>query len=213
MFEIYRKSADGTGTEEAVLVTANDKYPLSISPDGNTLLFSTSDPNTQADLWLSPLQDPKGAKPFVVSPFAENQGTISPNGRWVAYQSDDSGKSEIYVADFPGGGNRVQASTDGGSEPVWSRNGKELFYRSGKKFMSVPVKAGALFVPDPAHVLFESDFVTQSEQGIAAYDVSLDGQRFYLVEEDSKKDRQARLSVVLNWSEELKRLAPARGGR
>ena len=96
---------------------------------------------------------------------------------------------------------------------MWSRNGKELFYRSGKKFMSVPVKAGALFVPDPAHILFESDFVTQSEQGVAAYDVSLDGQRFYFVQEDSKKDRQARLSLVLNWSEELKRLAPARSGR
>jgi eukaryotic-like serine/threonine-protein kinase len=213
LFEIYRKSADGTGTEEAVLATANDKYPVSISPDGNTLLFSTSDPNTQGDLWLAPLQHPTDAKPFVASPFAEDQGTISPNGRWVAYQSDESGKSEIYVADFPGGGNRVQASTDGGSEPVWSRNGKELFYRSGKKFMSVPVKAGALFVPDPAHILFESDFVTQSEQGVAAYDVSLDGQRFYFVQEDSKKDRQARLNLVLNWSEELKRLAPARSGR
>jgi serine/threonine protein kinase/Tol biopolymer transport system component len=213
LFEIYRKSADGGGTEEAVLTTPNDKYPISISPDGNTLLFSTSDPNTQADLWLAPLQQPKDAKPFVVSPFDETQGTISPDGRWVAYQSDESGKSEIYVVDFPGGANRVQASTDGGSEPVWSRNGKELFYRSGKKFMSVPVKAGASFIPDSGHVLFESDFVANSKQGIAAYDVSPDGQRFYFVQEDSKKDRQAKLSLVLNWSEELKRLAPARSGR
>jgi dipeptidyl aminopeptidase/acylaminoacyl peptidase len=184
-----------------------------VSREGKTLLFSTSNPNTQSDLWQAPLDHPRDAKPFVVSPFAETQGTISPDGRWVAYQSDESGKSEIYVVDLPGGGNRVQASTDGGSEPVWSRSGKELFYRSGKKFMSVPVKAGAVFVRDPPHVLFESDFVTNSDLGIAAYDVSPDGQRFYLVQEDSKKDRQAKLNLVLNWSEELKRLAPARGGR
>jgi serine/threonine protein kinase/Tol biopolymer transport system component len=213
VFEIYRKSADGSGTEEAVLTTADDKYPTSMSREGKTLLFSTSNPNTQSDLWQAPLDHPRDAKPFVVSPFAETEGTISPDGRWVAYQSDESGKSEIYVVDLPGGGNRVQASTDGGSEPVWSRSGKELFYRSGKKFMSVPVKAGAVFVPDPPHVLFESDFVTNSERGIAAYDVSPDGLRFYLVQEDSKKDRQAKLNLVLNWSEELKRLAPARGGR
>jgi eukaryotic-like serine/threonine-protein kinase len=106
-----------------------------------------------------------------------------------------------------------KSSIDGGSEPVWSRNGKELFYRSGKKFMSVPLKAGASFKPDSAHVLFESDFVANSKQGIAAYDVSPDGQRFYFVQEDSKKDRPAKLSLVLNWSEELKRLAPARSGR
>jgi len=162
---------------------------------------------------LAPLQHPKDAKPFVVTPFGENEGAISPDGRWVAYQSDDSGKAEIYVADFLGGGNRVQASTDGGSEPVWSRNGKELFYRSGKKFMAVPVKAGASLVFNPAHVLFESDFVTNPGGGTPAYDVSPDGQRFYFVHQESKKDRQARLSIVLNWSKELKGLAPARSGR
>jgi eukaryotic-like serine/threonine-protein kinase len=208
VFEIYRKSADGSGNEEALLTSPNDKYPLSISPDGKTLLFSTSDPSSRTDLWITSLGEPKQTKPFLATPFDEEHGTFSPDGRSVAYQSDESGKSEIYVTDFPAGGNRVQVSTDGGSEPVWARNGKALFYRSGKKLFAVPVTLGLHFVAGPPKVLLENDFEF-STQGINAYDVSPDGQRFYFVQEDDKTKHEAKLDVVLNWSEELKRLAPA----
>ena len=93
------------------------------------------------------LATPKDAKPFLATRFYESDAAVSPDGRWVVYQSAESGEAEIYVRDFPTAGNRFQVSTDGGFEPVWARNGKELFYRSGKKLISVPVKLGADFVP------------------------------------------------------------------
>ena len=212
VFEIYRKSADGGGNEDAVLATPNDKFPESISADGKTLLFSTNDPNTRSDLWTISLTEGNQAKPFVATPFDEGGGTFSPDGRWVAYQSDESGKVEIYVTDFPARGNRVQVSTDGGSEPVWARNGKELFYRSGKKLFSVPVTFGTHFAAGTPKLLFEHEFVFSSEKG-NAYDASADGQRFYFVQQESRADQEALLNFVLNWSEELTRLAPVRQER
>lgn len=201
IFDVYARSADGSGKEELVLTSSNDKYPGSVTPDGKTLLFSTN----YDDLWTVPLAAPKEAKPFLATPFYESDGAFSPDGRWVAYQSDESGKSEIYVRDFPGGGNRFQASIDGGSEPVWAKNGKELFYRAGKKVISLPVKLGADFVPGPPKVLFQGDFAEGAQ--VPAYDVSPDGQRFYFVQQDPKTQEPARINLILNWSEEVKRLA------
>ncbi len=205
VFDVYVRSADGSGSEEPVLTSSNDKYPGSVTPDGKTLLFSTS--LNEADLWTAPLAAPKEAKPFLATPFHESDGAFSPDARWVAYQSDESGKSEIYVRDFPGGGNRFQVSIDGGSEPVWGKNGKELFYRADKKLISLPVKLGAEFVPGPPRVLFQGDFAKGGQ--VPAYDVSSDGQRFYFVQQDPKTQELARINVIVNWSEEVKRLAPA----
>jgi serine/threonine protein kinase/Tol biopolymer transport system component len=202
IFDVYARSADGSGNEEPVLTSSSDKYPGSVTPDGKILLFSTN----YDDLWTAPLAAPKEAKPFLATPFYESDGAFSPDARWVAYQSDESGKSEIYVRDFPGGGNRFQVSIDGGSEPVWAKNGKELFYRAGKKLVSLPVKLGADFVPGPPKVLFQGDFAEGDQ--VPAYDVSPDGQRFYFVQQDPKTQELERISLILNWSEEVKRLAP-----
>jgi Tol biopolymer transport system component len=213
VFDIYRKSTDGSGTEEPVLTTANDKYPLSISSDGKTLLFSTSDPVTLQDLWVTALAETKSAKPFIATQFSESSGRISPDGRWVAYQSNESAQTEIYVTGFPNGEGRVQVSTDGGSEPVWSRNGKELFYRKEKKLIAVPVQNGNTFTMGPPQVLFESTFATNSAFGSPLYDVSPDGQKFYFIQDATKDNREPRLNLILNWPEELKRIAPANSGR
>jgi len=209
IFEIYRKSADGSGTEEPFLISSNDKYALSISPDGKTLLFSTSDPVTQGDLWTTALTDPKNGKSFVASSFNDTAGAISPNGRWVAYQSDDTGQPEVYVIGFPAGENRVQVSTNGGSEPVWSRDGKELFYRWGNKLMEVPVQNGDNFSASAVHVVLEAAFVRTVDFGVPSYDVSPDGQRFYFVQEASDNSHEARLNFMVNWPEELKHNVPA----
>jgi WD40 repeat protein len=120
------------------------------------------------------LQSPKEAKPFLVTEFNDSDGAFSPDGRWVAYQSSESGRNEIYMRSFPEGGNRFQVSTDGGFEPVWAKSGKELFYRSGRKLIS----------------LFEGDFATGDET--SGYDVSPDGQRFYFIQEDKKSGQQAK---------------------
>ena len=205
IFDVYSRSTDGSGDEEVVLTGSSDKYPESVTPDGHTLLFSTSASVDDEDLWVAPLATPKEAKPFLATKFYESDATFSPDSRWIAYQSGESGKAEIYVRDFPAGRNRFQVSTDGGFEPVWARNGKELFYRSGKKLISVPVKLGADFVPGPPKVLFQGDFAVGGQ--VPAYDVSPDGQHFYFLQA-SKTQSQENIKIVLNWSEELKRLVP-----
>jgi hypothetical protein len=113
------------------------------------------------------------------------------------------------VRDFPSGGNRFQVSTDGGFEPVWAKNGKELFFRSGKKLISVPVKLGADFIPGPPKVLFQGDFAVGGQA--MAYDVSPDGHHFYFLQQANKAEQQKTINIALNWSEELKRLVP--GGK
>jgi eukaryotic-like serine/threonine-protein kinase len=201
IFDIYSRPADGSSEEEAVVTSSNDKYPESLTRDGRTLLFSTSTPLNNEDLWIVPLGGPKQAKPFLATQFYESDAALSPDARWVAYESGESGRTEIYVRAFPAGDERFQVSTEGGFEPVWSKNGKELFYRSGKKLISVPLKSGADFVPGRPKVLFEGDFAQGGQ--VAAYDVSPDGLHFYFITAGRTQGAQ-NINVVLNWPEELK---------
>ncbi len=206
VFELYAKAADGSGSEVAVLTSPNDKYPLSLAPDGKTLLVSVSDPKTHADLGLLSLNDKKEIKPFLATPFEEAGGAFSPDGRWIAYSSNESGKPEIYLQAYPEGGNRIQVSTSGGNEPVWARNGKELFYRDGKKLMIVPMSLGVNAAPGKPKLLFEGDFDTGDR--VPGYAVSPDGQRFYFLQQSQRAGRQASVDIVLNWFEELKQRLP-----
>jgi Tol biopolymer transport system component len=208
-FDIYRRSADGAGVEEMLLSSGNDKCPLSISPDGKTLLFCVSTDTSLLDLWIAPLTDLKNGKPFVSTPSTETGGMISPDGRWVAYQSDESGQTEIYVIGFPSGQNRVQVSADGGIEPLWSRDGKELFFRSGNKLISLPVQNSADFSTGPARVLFEGQFATSSQPGIPPYEISPDGQTFYFVQDDAPEHQHVEVNVIFNWAEELNKAVHA----
>jgi len=205
VFELYTKAVDGSSPEEAFLVSGNDKYPSSVSSDGKMLLLNMSDPKTDADLWVLPLEGKREPKPLLVSPFVEMAGSFSSDGRWIAFQSNQSGKAEVYVQDYPGGSNRIQISTDGGTEPVWARGAKELFYRAGKKLMAVSMGASA--APGKPKVLFEGDF--REGDRIPAYDVSPDGQHFYFIQKLKQTDQRPTLDIVLNWPEELKRRVPA----
>lgn len=169
------------------------------------LLMAVSDPKTASDIWLLPLEGKREAKPLLVTPFDEMAGSFSSDGRWITFQSNQSGKAEVYVQDYPGGSNRVQISTEGGSEPVWAKNGKELFYRAGKKLMAVSMGAGG--APGKPRALFEGDF--KAGDRIPNYDVSPDGQRFYFIQTNKLTQQQGKLDIVLNWFDELKRRAPA----
>ncbi len=169
------------------------------------LLMSVIDPKTGSDLWVLPLEGKREPKPLLTTPFEEQAGAFSPDGRWIAFQTDESGKAEVYVQDYPGGSNRVQISTEGGSEPVWSRNGKELFYRAGKRLLVVTMGAGA--APGKPKVLFEGDFRVGDR--IPGYDVSPDGQRFYFIQTNRQTEQRGKLDIVLNWFDELKRRVPA----
>src|SRR5262249_43375882 len=141
--DIYRKRADGTGAEEEVLVSGAEKSVDSVSPDGKYLLYNGPTPGKQWSIWSLPLRGDR--KPTLVAglAYAANQGRFSPNGRWIAYNSLESGRSQLFVRNAPGSGlpaGKWQVSIAGGQMPQWRRDGKELFFDGGNKLMAVPVK-------------------------------------------------------------------------
>ena len=127
---------------------------------------------------------------------------FSPDGRWLAYVSNESGRFEVYVQAYPGPGGKWPISIEGGNEPLWSRDGRELFYREGNRMMAVAVRTVPTFTTEKPRLLFEGSYVLRPN--VANYDVSLDGQRFLMIKEEG----QAPINVILNWFEELERLVP-----
>ena len=189
--------------------------PHSWSADGRLLAFIEVNPNTGVDIWVQRMGDPSvgsgqatKSQPFLRTPFSEGAARFSPDGRWLAYISDESGRYEIYVQPYPGPGQKWQISTDGGTEPVWNPKGRELFYRSGDKMMVVDISTQPSFTAGKPRVLFERHYQPTTTTP-PNYDVSADGQRFLMlkpVQEEHAAPTQ--INVVLNWFEELKRRVP-----
>jgi Tol biopolymer transport system component len=146
-------------------------------------------------------------QPFVQMPATQSAARFSPDGRWLAYTSFESGRAEIYVQPFPGPGGKWQISTEGGTEPAWNPNGRELFYRQGERMMAVDIVTQPAFSAGRPRLLFEGLYLP-SAGNLAAYDVSQDGQRFLMVEESQQEQPPTQINVVLNWFEELERLVP-----
>ena len=203
---IFWKLADGSGAEERLTTSENQQSPRSWSPDGQTLVFTETSPATGDDIWVLRPEGDRKPHPFLQTSFREGHCRLSPDGRWLAYMSDESGQYEIYVQPFPGPGGRSQISTEGGTEPVWNRNGRELFYRHGDKMTAVDITTQPTLTIGKPHVLFEkAEYVRVSDT--PNYDVSLDGQHFLMVQA-SEQQSAWQLNVVLNWFEELKRRVP-----
>src|SRR6516225_4780687 len=154
------------------------------------------------------LQGDRKPRPFLQTPSNEYGPMFSPDGRRLAYQSDESGRSEIYVRPFPGPGGKVQISTEGGVEPVWARYGRELFYRNGDKMMVTAVETQPVFTATKPKLLFEGHYETGLLSFESDYDVSPDGQHFLMIKASEQESAATQLNVVLNWSDELRRLAP-----
>ena len=131
---LYATSADGNGPERRLTTSGNMQWPGSFSPDGRTLAFVETDPQSGSDIWVLPLGPdgtPGTPRALVSTPFNDSAPMISPDGRWLAYQSNESGRYEVYVQPFPDGGQRIQVWTDQGVYPRWSPRGRELFFRAG----------------------------------------------------------------------------------
>jgi hypothetical protein len=143
-----------------------------------------------------------------VSRFSEAQPDFAPNGRWIAYTSDESGRYEIYAQPYPGPGRKLQISTEGGVEPVWARNGRELFYRSPGKMMAVETGLEPDLVVGPPRVLFETSAFADTDPEFRQYDISPDGRRFVMIGATEELTTPPRLAVVLEWFSELARRAP-----
>jgi serine/threonine-protein kinase len=218
---VYWQPTDGRGQPEPLMKEmqpASDgvfNVPYSIAADG-TLVYVHLLPTNNAQFLAMRLPPaPPAGEPavhqFLESNTADGGPQLSVDGRWVAYASDESGRGrEIFVRAFPGPGGPWQVSTEGGNEPQWNPNGRELFYRNGQRMMAVDVDTTAGFTSGKPHVLFEGDFNTVLNGYVRAnYDVSPDGQRFLMVQPVTAGEPPPNeISVVLNWSEELKRLVP-----
>ncbi|MBI4472227.1 MAG: PD40 domain-containing protein [Acidobacteria bacterium] len=171
------------------------------SPDGKTIAYTHYDPTTAGDIWTITIGE-KQPKAFLKTPFNEHSGAFSPDGRWIAYTSNESGRDEIFVVPHPAPGGRWQVSTDGGAEPVWSRDGQELFYRNGDKMMAVTVETRPTFAASTPKQLFEAPFVKDHRNDVN-YDVSPDGKRFLMIKEFESQSSTAEINIVLNWFSEL----------
>ncbi|MCJ7644935.1 MAG: protein kinase [Candidatus Aminicenantes bacterium] len=204
---LYWQPYDGSSPMERLTTSEYDQRPGSWSSDGKTVAFVESHPGTGAD--ISVLDVPsRRVTPFLNSPFSEQFPEFSPDGRWMAYTSDESNRTEVYVRPFPGPGMKCLVSSEGGREPIWARNGKQLFYRWGDKFWVVDVRTDGGFAPSKPRLLFEKPGYGRSYP-IRLPDLSLDGQRFLMVKEEQRKPTPVtEMILVQNWFEELKHLVP-----
>ncbi|HYM76434.1 MAG TPA: protein kinase [Candidatus Dormibacteraeota bacterium] len=204
---IYSKPADGSGSEQAVLDTPDaSEVPICVSPDGRYLVYDRrmlNDPKSNVDILALPLTG--GGKPFPVvqTPFDDANPDVSPSGKWMTYQNNESGRNEIYVTPFPGGGPRWQVSTSGGVDPKWRGDGKELYFLDlSDNLMAVDVSesgtAPRLGVP---HALFQAIGV---QRQVGTYVVTKDGKKF-LINSGSAKQGSEPLTLVTNWTAELKK--------
>jgi len=204
---LFWQQADGSGALERLNTSGYNQTPGSWSPDGQLLAFEEINPTTGPDIWVLRMSDRK-AQPFLRTPFNEGAPRFSPDGRWLAYVSDESGRDEIYVQPYPGPGGKWQISTEGGTEPVWNRNGRELFYRSGDKMMAVDIATQPSFAAGKPRMLFQGHYVPTGIK-MPYYDVSPDGERFLMLKPiEQAEPAPTQINVVLNWTEELKRLVP-----
>jgi len=199
------KPSSGSGMEE-LLMTRQGGMPISWSSDGRFLTYSERSPETGWDIGVLPLDNERKPTIFLQTRFNETTPMISPNGRWLAYTSNESGRYEVYVEPFPQPGEKFQISTAGGFDPVWSHDGHELFYRAGNKMMAVPVDTGVRFVAGKGAELFEGMYWTNSMAGVpnGSFDVSVDGKRFLMIK-PAALHPPTQINVVVNWFEDLKR--------
>lgn len=205
-WDIYEATADGSDEVQPLLEDKEHaQWPGSWSPDGKVLVFIQLSPSTGNDIWLLPREGKP--IPFVTTPSSERAPDFSPDGRFIVYVSDETGRDEVYVQPYPGPGGKELISTDGGDEPVWSADGRELFYRQGDRMIAVSVRTEPNLEVGKPQVLFEGPYERARLGRVSNYDVTADGQRFLMVKRNALSFRR-RIRVVQNWTEELKRLVP-----
>ena len=204
--QIWRRRVDGRGDEELLWSGTEHAHVTDWTADGKRIVFEAQNPKTRGDLHVLELGPPHRARVFLQTPFDETSGRVSPDGHWIAYRSTESGQSEIFVRPFPNGGGRVQVSTDGGIHPVWSRDGRYLYYRSPTEVMSVRVIPGATFAADASVSLFKDVYAQPQGDSHTTFDVLPGGEFLFLepVQADDMSSRNPVMIGVFNWFTELR---------
>jgi len=199
--ELYQKETASADAPEELLLPAKGTNPVaqSWSRDGSFLLYSAFDPKTHMDLWLLRMLEARTSVPLLHSEFNEEQGQISPDGRWFSYTSNESGRAEVWVQSFPPANVKWQISSSGGGDARWRPDGKELFYiGDDRRLMAVPVKTSATFEHGPAVPLFDTGVPPHWYEARNLYDVSRDGRLLFMTPVED--DRSSPFTIVLNWA-------------
>jgi serine/threonine-protein kinase len=209
---LFWVAADGSGVVQRLTQSPNIQLPSAVSPDGRRVIFGEGSVVTTDDVMMLTLDKEHRVQPLMATPFSESNGEISPDSRWLAYQSNESGQPQISVRPFPDVKNgRWQVSTDGGMQPLWARNGRELFYRAPTgALMSVRVAPGSTWAAGTPTTVLDGQYFFGGARLSRTYDASADAKRFLMIKEASGtvQPSPASIVVVLNWFEELKRLVP-----
>ena len=200
-FNLFVKNAEGTGGAEQLTESEYPQFPTSWTPDGNAVVFMQPQPTKRYDLYLLPMEGDRKPQPLLDTTFTERLGVVSPDGNWLAYVSNESGPG-VYLRAFPGPGPKWRISAEGGSQPQWSPNGRELFYRQDGKMMVVPFSRGPEPRPEKSQLLFEGQFEDNTLRTLN-YDVTPDGGSFVMIRKVEELV-SPQIHVVLNWFEELK---------
>ncbi len=204
---LLSKSFDGTGAAELLLTSPYDRWPYSWSRDGEQLVFEEDNPETGSDIGMLSMDGKGTVAPVIRDPLDQTNPAVSPDGRFIAYESNESGAVEVYVQRFPELGEKRQVSTRGGIVPLWSRDSKELFYRDGESVIAVRIETDPSLRPGESRVLFRGDYVHDVSR---AYEYVPSQDRFLMMKNDESESDPRELVVVTNWFEELERLAPRR---
>ena len=210
-FALLSKPIDGSSAEEVVVTSGYPVFPWFWSPNAKTLLYNDFDPDQGNQVFLKPVTGE--SQPLVQGPFQVEFASWSPDGRWIAYNTDESGRQEVYVVSYPGLGNKTRISTDGGMHPLWAPSGKELYYRTAPsveslsaraftqhvRLMAVPVETSPTFRAGTPRMLFQGPYFASGHD----YAVTPDGKGFIMIRETESQAGPTEMRVILNWSQDL----------
>jgi serine/threonine-protein kinase len=211
---LWQVPADRSHPPEQVPADGFNQNAESYSPDGRALAYTATDPGAPTRVVVVLLQGDRKPRPLDDSKYAEGSPKFSPDGHWLAYCSNESGKPQVYVRAYPGPGPKTQVSSGGGTDPVWKRNGGELFYRDRDSMMAVPVSTASGFTSGRPQELWKGHYshgmsTSCGPPGLTSsnYDVTPDGKRFLMInDEDQDSATSRQIIVVLSWADELNRL-------
>jgi serine/threonine protein kinase len=216
-FRLWQVAADRSHPPEPVLATGFSQNAESYSPVAQVIAYTATGPDAPSKVFIVALQGNRSPQALDNSKYAEGSPKFSPDGRWLAYCSTESGKPQVYVQAVPGPGPKTQVSNDGGTDPVWKRSGDELFYRNGDSMMAVPVSTTSGFSAGHPQELWKgryshgmSSSCGPSGFSSSNYDVTGDGRRFLMIKDDDQDTaRSTQIVVALGWADELNRLSKA----